>query len=243
MEKNGLYYDMIPAAFKDGRESNLVFVHGSGCNRRFLRALAKQLPDYNCYLPDLPDHGKSEIRNCTKAEDYVDAIAEFVSDMENVTIVGHSLGGTICLGVAAKNLPSVKKCVIISSGARYNKMDQRIHDMVARDKVDWGYLIKCLGSYYDPETVKDFLKFEAPEIILQDFKIDLELNLEYTLDKIEIPTLIMVGKADILTLPEYSVKMRKGIKNSRLVYFPRVRHMLPIARRKAVSGLIRDFVE
>lgn len=237
--KNGIYYDLIgnPDAVE-----NLVFVHGSGCNRKFLRALAKKLPEFNCYLPDLPDHGKSNFLDCKNAESYVDAITGFVSDMDNVTIIGHSLGGTICLGVAAKNLPSVKRCVAISSGAKFDKMDVRIHNMVKRQKVDWEYLIKSLGSFTCPAVLLDFLNFEPPEIILKDFAIDLKLDLEYTLKDIHIPTLITVGKDDYLTPPEYSEKIRKGVKNSRLVYFKGCRHMLPIAKRKEVAGLIRGFV-
>ena len=131
---NGTYYD-----FYEGKNAteNLVFVHGSGCNRRFLGPLAKRLSDYNCYMIDLPDHGKSDVVGCDSAEQYVDAVAEFVSTLENVTIIGHSLGGTICLGVAAKGIPSVKKCVIISSGAKFDKLDMRVHNMVRTEKVVW----------------------------------------------------------------------------------------------------------
>lgn len=237
--KNGIYYDAI---YNPDAVQNLVFIHGSGCNRRFLRALANNLTDYNCYLPDLPDHGKSNFLNCKEVEEYVDSMADFVKDMDNVTIIGHSLGGTICLGVAAKSIPSVKKCIIISSGAKYDKLDERIHTMVRKKRINWGYLIKCLGSLTCPAVLLDFLNFENPKIILKDFAIDINLDLEYTLKDISIPTLITVSKEDILTLPEYSEKMRKGIKDSRLVYFSGCRHMLPIAKRKEISELIRNFV-
>lgn len=237
--KNGIYYELIPGKCES---QNLVFIHGSGCNRKFLRSLALLFPDYNCYLPDLPDHGNSENRNCKIAEDYVEAMAAFVSDLENVTIIGHSLGGTICLGVAAHSIPSVKKCVIISSGAKFDKLDKRIHNMVQKHKMDWPYLLKCLGSFYSPAVLRALLTFEESEICLKDFAIDCELDLEYTLKRIEIPTLIMVGQDDILTIPEYSFKMRKAIKDARLVLFPRCRHMLPLARKKDIAKLISRFV-
>lgn len=236
--KNGIYYEFV----NNNSNNNLVFIHGSGCNHKFLKSLAAKLPDFNCYLPDLPDHGKSKCINCQTAEDYVDAMADFMSDLENVTIVGHSLGGTICLGVAARAIPSVKKCVIISSGAKFDKLDARILTMVETKNVNWGYLLECLGSWQDPAVLADYLNFESTDIILKDFAIDCQLDFSDTLDQIQIPTLIMVGLDDILTLPEYSRIMRKNISNSRLVYFPRCRHMLPIARRKDVSQLIRKFV-
>lgn len=238
------YIDGINFDYTKGKnsEENLVFVHGSGCNRKFLRPLARRLRQYNCYLPDLPDHGISDFINCKSADEYVEAIAGFVSKMENVTLIGHSLGGTICLAVAAKNIPSVKKCVIISSGAKFDKLDARIHNMVKNWKVDWLYLIKCLGSLYSPAVLLDFLNFESPQILLKDFAIDIKLDYENVLNQINIPTLITVSKNDILTIPEYSERLHKSIKGSKLHYFSGCRHMLPIVKRRKVAALISDFI-
>lgn len=238
-KKNGLNYLQMG---NSRSKENLVFVHGSGCNHKCLISLAKELRDYNCYLIDLPDHGKSENRNCTKVEDYVDAVVEFVSSLDNVTIIGHSLGGTICLGVAARSVPSVKRSVIISSAARFDKFDREVHEMVEKQKVNWPYLVRCLGSLYSIEVVKDLFLFDPAEVLLKDFAIDIELNLEPEMGKIKTPTLIMVGKDDFLTIPEYSYKLKKMIKRSKLVVVPRVRHMLPIAKRKEVAYMIRTFV-
>lgn len=235
-----LYFDFIKGK---NATVNLVFVHGSGCNCKFLRPLAKKFRAYNCYLPDLPDHGKSPYRNCQDVMDYVDAISDFVAGLENVILIGHSLGGTICLGVAARNLPSVKKCILISSGARFNKLDWRIHAMVNNKKINWGYLLKCLGSLYNPVVLADLLNFEKPDILLKDFDIDIRLNLECDMCKIKIPTLITVSREDILTIPEYSEIMHKYITGSKMIVYCGCKHMLPIAQRKRLSGDLIKFIE
>lgn len=238
--ENGTFFTHIEN--KDSNE-NLVFIHGSGCNRRFLKPLAKQFPSYNCYLPDLPDHGRSDFCRCKTIWDYVDAIADFVSDLENVTLIGHSLGGTVCLGIAAKCIPSVKRCIIISSGAKYDKLDSKIYTMVQNRKVNWIYLLKCLGSLYCPSVLLDFLSFERSDVILKDFSFHIKLNLEEELDKIKIPTLILTSKEDILNLPEYSHKMHEAIKSSKLVLFSGCRHMLPIAKKRRIAKLIKEFIK
>ncbi|BBB90141.1 MAG TPA: alpha/beta hydrolase [Methylomusa anaerophila] len=236
---NGIHYEFIE---NSASKENLVFVHGSGCNRMFLRPLAKKLKDFNCYLIDLPDHGQSENRHCTKVEDYIAAVAEFVTQLDNVRLIGHSLGGTICLGVAAKRVPSVKMNVIISSGAKFYKFDRKIHNMVREKKVNWLYLIQCCGSLTNIDVWADLLTFEPAEVILKDFEIDIKLDIENVMSHITIPTLIMVGSDDILTLPEYSTKMHKAIKNSNLIIVPNVRHMLPIAKSTYVAQHIREFM-
>ena len=236
---NGINYELIE---NSSAKENLVFVHGSGCNCKFLRPLAKQLSDFNCYLIDLPDHGKSDNRNCTKVEDYINAVANFVSDIENVTLIGHSLGGTICLGVAAKSIPTVRKNIIISSGAKFDKLDKRIHDMVANNKVDWIYLIKCLGLYFNIDVLIDYFNFEPSKIIIKDFDIDIKLDLKDVISNINIPTLIMVGSDDILTLPEYSHEMHLKIRGSKLVVIPKYKHMLPIANSAGVAKSIKEIM-
>lgn len=236
---NGINYEFIE---NSSAKENLVFIHGSGCNHNFLRPLAKKLKDFNCYLIDLPDHGKSDIKNCTKVEDFIDGVENFLTTIDNVTIIGHSLGGTICLGLAARSIPTVKKNVIISSGAKFDKFHQRILNMVSKNRVDWLYILKCLGSLNNLDVLKDLLTMESSKVILKDFDIDIRLDLEDVMGNINIPTLIMVGSDDILTLPEYSDKIHAGIKNSKLNIIPNYRHMLPVANSTNVAQLVREFI-
>jgi len=236
---NGINYELIE---NSSAKENLVFVHGSGCNNKFLKPLAKKLSEFNCYLIDLPDHGKSDNRNCNKVEDYIEAVGDFVSNIDNVILVGHSLGGTICLGVAAKHIKTVKKNIIISSGAKFDKLDKRIHNMVANKKVDWIYLIKCLGLYFNADVIIDYLNFEPSNLIIKDFDIDIQLDLNDVISNINIPTLIMVGSDDILTLPEYSHEIHSKIKDSKLMIIPKYKHMLPIADSAGVARLIKEFI-
>jgi pimeloyl-ACP methyl ester carboxylesterase len=236
---NGINYELIE---NSSSKENLVFIHGSGCNRKFLKPLAKKLKDFNCYLIDLPDHGESDNKNCTKVEDYIDAVAEFTSTIDNVTLIGHSLGGSICLGVSAKHIPSVKRNIIISSGARFDKCDHEVYDMIKNNKVNWLYLLKCCGSYLSLDMWLDLLTFEPAKVVLNDFAIDVKFNIANVMSDINIPSLIMIGGADILALPEYSDEMHEKIKDSKLIVIPQTRHMLPIAKSKDVANLIREFI-
>ncbi|MBD7911014.1 alpha/beta fold hydrolase [Clostridium cibarium] len=236
---NGIYYELIE---NSSTKENLVFVHGSGCNHNFLRPLSKKLNNCNCYLIDLPDHGKSDNMNCTKVEEYIDAVEKFVANIDNVTLIGHSLGGTICLGVAARSVHTIKKLVLISSGAKFDKFDQKVYDMVDNNKVNWIYICKCLGSFTNLNVLKTILTLEPSEVMLKDFNINVKVDITNVMSNINIPTLIMVGNDDILTIPEYSYVMKDGIKDSQLIIVPGVRHMLPIAKKSYVSQLIKEFM-
>ena len=233
--KNGIAYD-----FKKGtseKDVTIVFVPGSGCIRKIYSGII-QLLDYDCYAIDLPGHGESENTGYS-IENYVDSVAEFVSDLNNVIIVGHSLGGTICIGVAAKNLPSVKGCVLLSTGSSYPKVDPHFVNSVKEGKPDLDYFVDCFGKI--EEDVNSF--FITGEVLLKDLKIDIELNLDDELDKINVPTQIFVGGGEILTIVEYSEFIHEKVKNSTLTIYPEERHLLLLNQKEKTAEIINKAVE
>jgi pimeloyl-ACP methyl ester carboxylesterase len=62
------------------------------------------------------------------------------------------------------------------------------------------------------------------------------------LDKISVPTLILVGEEDIATPAEKSKRMHKRIPNSRLVTIPNAGHMSPVEKPKAVTIALKEFL-
>lgn len=238
-KKNGIEFEFLKGT---GSSSlNLVFVHGSGCNRFFLRAIHEEVSDYNCYFIDLPGHGNSDDTGYS-FDNYVNAVSEFVKDLDNVILLGHSLGGTIVLGATARDIPSIKGAVIISSGASFPKLDKEFMKKIHNDIVDMEYVAECLGHLEDTAVQEAIAKIEADKIIAIDFLIDEVVNIEECLKDIKVPITIVTGGAEILTLVEYSELINEKVENSKLVIIPETRHMLPLVKRKEVSELIRELV-
>lgn len=237
--KNGLAYD-----FKKG-ESNkdvcVVFVPGSGCTRTIFNDIV-DLMEYDSYSIDLPGHGDSEATGYSY-ENYVNSVAEFVSDLKNVIIVGHSLGGTICLGVAAKNIPSVKGCVLLSSGASFPKLDKDFMKTVHEGNPDPNYSIKAAGGSEDIAKKALLSGDSRVEVLIKDLLIDEVVNVEDRLEQIKIPTQIFVGDEEILTLVEYSELMHEKIKNSKLTIYPGQKHLLFLNAKDKTVELINELVK
>ena len=221
---------------------NLVFIHGSGCNKKFLEPLAKELTEYNCYLIDLPGHGESDDTNCNCVEDYIEAVSEFIKELKNVTIIGHSLGGTICLGVSAKNIPSVVNSIVLNSSAKWDKFNKDFIEKALNGVVDKDYLLTTCGNLDNPLIFEALGTFEKDEILIKDLEICKTLNLENKLIEIKIPTLIITGQDEILGLVEYSEKLHKSISNSKLIIVPETKHMLPIAEKELIAKYIKNFI-
>lgn len=220
---------------------NLVFVHGSGCNKTFLQPIQEFVSEYNCYFIDLPGHGKSD-NTGYNSENYINAISNFVSDLDNVILIGHSLGGTLVLGATARNIPCVKGAVIISSGASFPKLDKEFMKKIHNGIIDMEYLLECLGHMDDIKVQESVSQMGPEEVIIEDFIIDECINVEACLKDIKVPITIVTGGDEILTLIEYSELIHSKVENSKLIIIPKTRHMLPIIRRDEVAKLIKELV-
>lgn len=238
-KKEGIVYEFMKG--NEENNINLVFVHGSGCNKTFLRSIQEFVLEYNCYFIDLPGHGESD-NTGYNAENYINAIINFVSDLENVILLGHSLGGTLVLGATARNIPCVKGSVIISSAASYPKLDKEYMKKIHNKIIDMDYVADCLGHMDDPAVQEAASQIGPDEVIIEDFLIDERINIEDCLKDIKVPTTIVTGGDEILTLVEYSELIHEKVKDSKLVIIPKTRHMLPVVRREEVAKLINELV-
>lgn len=239
-KENGIEYEIIKA--KKESELNLLFVHGSGCNKNFLKALAELFEEYNCYLIDLPGHGNSE-NTGYNIDNYVKSISYLANKLSNVVLIGHSLGGTLVAKTASLNLKSVKGAVILNSGASYPTIDKSFMNKIRQGIIDLEYLLEACG-HMDNQDVQEAIKSMDPAAsCIVDFLIDDCVDISSSLKYIKIPTLIFGGEDEILVIPEYVEKLHKLIKKSKLIMLPRGRHMVCVAEKYKVKEIICDFID
>src|ERR1041384_6736629 len=117
----------------DPQQETYVFVHGVRDQGRsweaFLAALLeKRLPIKHAVALDLRGHGESEWPQASRGyqhEDFLTDLAGLVKHLEKepLTIVGHSLGGSMCLLYAAAFPEKVKRMVLLESLGPFARAD------------------------------------------------------------------------------------------------------------------------
>ncbi len=87
--------------WQDGRV--LLLIHGAGGDHLVWPKEIQRLPGTAVYNLDLPGHGRSAGAGRSSVDDYADVVQEFMEllALQDVTIVGHSMGGAIALGPGA----------------------------------------------------------------------------------------------------------------------------------------------
>lgn len=240
MKKRGIAYNLVEGSDKS---VNLVFVPGSGSNKNIFNSLIGELPKYNCYSIDMPGHGDSDTKEFS-IDCYINSVVDFVSDLDNVVIIGHSLGGTICVGVAAKQLENVKGCVLLSTASSFPKLNKDFLAKIHNGVVDMEFLMAACGHLDNPDVVEALGTLDPLEqgTMIQDFLIDEVVNLDDSLKDVKVPSLIITGGAETLVLVEYSEFLQKGISNSKLVILEGGKHMVFISEKVSVAKHIEDFI-
>jgi len=125
----------------DAKEETFVFVHGVRDQGRswehFISALvARGLPIKHAVALDLRGHGESGWPNGNRGYQHEDFLSDLAGlhkhlDKEPLTIIGHSLGGSMSLLYAATFPEKVKRLVLLESLGPFARADDEVPKILA----------------------------------------------------------------------------------------------------------------
>jgi pimeloyl-ACP methyl ester carboxylesterase len=167
--------------------SPLLLLHGLGARWQVFGPLIPSLStDWHLYAPDLRGHGISARASGDYAlADYASDIQSFLEQVvrEPAVLVGHSLGGWICLMLAGR-MPGLVRAVVVLDSSLY---PGRIDPGMALSYLDnMPVALRGLAtalSQVDPEALNRF----------RDGRLALDYQAEPTLKSVSCPVLLLQG--------------------------------------------------
>lgn len=176
---------------------------------------------------------KNEPLSADLCADDVMALANALN-LKKPYVAGHSMGGTIVQCIGAKYSPQVGKLAILNSSAKWRQAALKgLYSILLMGKaeVDFGIISDqiaswCFGESFlkDAECVATFkqnmLGNPFPQSIEnqeRQFKVLVSFDGRKNLEKIKVPTIVISGKQDILSLPYESEFIASHIPNAKLV--------------------------
>ncbi|OUL20420.1 alpha/beta hydrolase [Nostoc sp. T09] len=179
-------------------------------------------------------------------------------DIKKVHLAGHSMGGQIAQELALAHPEKVQSLILLSSLA---KGDARFNSIIAT----WGELPANLDLKLYQQVILPWIFTDAfysiPEMI--EMIVNLAINYPFPptphglyhqsrailgcdttqrLNDIHCPTLVLVGKQDILTPVKFSEQLAQGISNAELVVLERGGHGFLIESPEAVASVMLKFL-
>ncbi|WP_062350323.1 alpha/beta fold hydrolase [Bacillus kwashiorkori] len=259
-----LFYEIYPHATAT---KTIVLLHGflaSSFSFRFLIPLLKD--DYEIVTIDLPPFGKSG-----KGRKFLysyENLARTVKDalhflqINSPILVGHSMGGQICLYMA-KNWPQQFPTLILLSCSAYLKKAKQSLRMscylpfsylLVKQLLKRSGLQKNLESVvYDQqlindEMVKGYLQpfIESNEIFqgLTKFIRDREGDLSSdVLQKIQSHCLLIWGEFDKIIPLSSGKRMAQELPNAKLIVLKNTGHLVPEEKPEATAKHIKQFIK
>lgn len=231
----------------EGNGRPLVFIHGLSDSLLYWEFLASHLKrDYQIIRMDLRGHGESYLGNDEVNIDlYVSDLKNLLDDLNlgNVDLIGFSLGGAVALDFSLKYPENVSSLVLMSS---FSKSDEYLTNIFTQFK---DALKNSFEDFYDlilpmvlcPEVIDDnrealdqirefASKTANTDAYIKAVDACMEFDVDDSLSKIEVPTLVMSGKYDEISLLSSQKTIQKKIKNSELIVFDNVKHNLLVGK-------------
>lgn len=227
---------------------NLVMIHGAGGTHRTWLPQVNSLDNCRAIALDLPGHGRSGGQGRDSIPTYADFILNFLQALhvERAVLAGHSMGGGIVLELALRQAPQIAGLILVGTGARLRVrpefltgLQENVEETI-KTLVTWFY-----GSAVGVEMLRQGeleLRASLPGVFFGDFLACDRFDVMQRLGEIRLPTLVICGEEDQLTLRKYSEYLRDHIPGVHLVVVPQAGHMVMVERPQEVAQAMQEFL-
>jgi pimeloyl-ACP methyl ester carboxylesterase len=234
----------------EGQGQVLLLLHGLfGALSNWEGVVNRFSPSYRVVIPMLPIYDmplkEAGLEGLRK---FVESFVAFLN-LDNMIIMGNSLGGHIALVYTLKNPDKVKKLVLTGSSGLFEdsmggSYPKRGNYEYIKERVEY--------TFYDPRVATKELVDEVFETtnsipramrIVAIAKSAQRHNMAEDIPRIQVPTLLIWGLNDTITPPMVAHEFNRLLPNSTLRFIDRCCHAPMMEHPEKFNDLVSDFLE
>lgn len=228
------------------KRPKLVFIHGAG---EVSDVWYYQSKNFVCSdAVSLPGHPQGEV--CSSIEEYAAWLDNYIRERNynDVVLFGHSAGGAVILTCALKSSKNYKGLVLIGVGAKFRPLHETIaisKRAIRGDDLEWRRSFVEKYRLVDPKMREVLIEKRVslgPSVQLNDLLCCSRFDVRGMLSEIKVPSLIICGRDDIQTPPEYSHYLATNIEYSELIIIEGATHQVMLETPTQVNKAIEGFV-
>jgi pimeloyl-ACP methyl ester carboxylesterase len=216
--------------YRAGAGPAVVLVHGGASDRRdWLGTLAALAGRFTCYAPDLVGFGETERRpDGYYLTEFITFLEQFIETLGlgRPSLVGHSFGGRLVLGVAVGRPDLVDKLVLVDAAGLGKTSKLGLVLVAAYDRLH--------RLLHRPSPHPDFLAHEDD---------DPDWACVGDLPKVNAPTLIVWKRRDPYLPLANAVQAARLIPRAKLQIVPGTGHAPHKSDTDAFNRLVGDFLK
>ncbi|AZA77791.1 alpha/beta hydrolase [Chryseobacterium sp. G0186] len=222
---------------------NLILLHGAlGHKDIFKPYLEKLSPYFTIHTPLFSGHGDLELSSDgISIEKYTEELTAYCTEnkINDIFILGHSMGGYVGLCYAMKNPENVNS--IITLGTKFDWTEEQA--LKESKMLNPDIILEKIPQYAQLLETQHGSKWRQLLPAIADLMINLGKNppLENNLATINTPVQIMVGDKDNMVSIEESISIYRKLPNAKLAVLPDTKHPMDKVRPNLLLCLIKDF--
>ncbi len=246
----------------DGPET-IVFCHGLVFDGRMFDAQVSALQDrYRCITFDFRGQGKSQV---TASGYDLDSLCEDLNCLIQAWqcapchLVGLSMGGIVGMRLAIRRPELVRSLTLIETSADPESMRKAIQYRALALVARWfgtavvadRTMAVMFGRNFLNDPTRARMKQEWRKRVIANDPVGISRALMGAvtrrdmfdqLDKISIPTLVLVGEQDVVYPPARAERIHSRIRGSKLVVIPNAGHTSTVEEPEAVNAALSQFL-
>ncbi|MFL2611621.1 MAG: alpha/beta fold hydrolase [Flavobacteriaceae bacterium] len=203
---------------------------------------------YKVIIPELPIYSLPlKVTTVTAFSDFLEDFIEY-KNLDNVILVGNSLGGHIGLIYSKKNPNFVKSLILTGSSGLYeNSMGESYpkrenYEYIKRKTQEVFYNSKIATKKIVDEVFDTVNNREKLVRTLAIAKSAIRHNMSEELPNIKTPTLLVWGENDLVTPPEVATEFKSLLPNSKLKWIKKCGHAPMMEHPKEFNRILFDWL-
>lgn len=243
-----------------GRGRPIILLHGwLGSWGVWQETMASLGRYYRAYAPDFWGFGESgKKRKTYTVQDFVSLVNQFMQQLGIVhaPLIGHSIGGTVSLGVAIRYPRRVSKLVVVCSPivgsslavplklAGYRPIAFMLFNMMGpfRFAMKIASPVICRDERFAQMMDRDLSRTTLESFLLSIASLR-RTDLRPMLDQIKIPAMGMYGDRDVIVHPRQWQPMQKGISHAHIERFPLAGHFPMLEDPQQFTARLKNFLD
>jgi len=235
----------------DKSRPTVLMIHGAGQSIStwvYQLDLFRNHPNFNLITLDLPGHGGSGGQGFRSVNEYKVFLNEFIVslELENIILIGHSMGGGVAMLLALEHPEIIKACVLVATGAKLSVAEQTLEAV----KNNYETFCEISPDRMFAENSSQELKQEfkkglldiGAQICYWDLAACNEFDIMDAVEKIVVPTLIISADKDILTPLKYGEYLHQKIYGSQFYIVKDSGHFIMQEKAEEFNGVIIEFL-
>ena len=237
---------------RKGKGKKVLFLHGGRGAPVWLPFMEELSNKFELYVPEHPGYGQSDTPEwLDKMEDvgyfYLELIEHF--KMQDIHLVGSSIGGWIAAEMCIRNTNKIKSLVLAAPAGLSLQRQYGLDPFISTDDEF------TRNAFYDQKLAEGMINQEVDEaamdLILKNKTTGARLTwkpriyspqMEKWLFRIRIPTLIISGSHDNICPLEQSKLFNKKIEGSQLAIIENCGHLPHVEKKDEYCDLITNFI-